>query len=325
MKKVYIMVSILSVFSISAKPVEPYPQTEISNGLIRARIYLPDAKEGYYRGSRFDWSGVMPELEYQGHTYFGQWFDKHSPTLHDAIVGPVDDFLPVGYDEAKVGEGFLKIGIGVVSKPDEPKYSIVTPYKIINGGSWAVKKKSDNVQFIHSLEDKQFAYEYKKTVQLVKGKPEMVLSYTFKNTGTRTIETHVYNHNFFVMDNQPVGRDYFIKFPFPLSASGQGKGDIGKISDNQIIFLKDLQKSEHLYYPSLTGFGNSAKDYDIRVENYKTGAAVRITSDRPLSKLVFWSAHKTVCPEPYTRIKVNPGEKYSWKIFYEFYSIKNNN
>jgi hypothetical protein len=39
-----------------AWPTE-FPQAHISNGLIRARLYLPDEKQGYDQGSRFDWSG----------------------------------------------------------------------------------------------------------------------------------------------------------------------------------------------------------------------------------------------------------------------------
>ncbi len=319
MKKASIIVSILAVFAAGAKPIDLFPQAEISNGLIHARFYLPDIKDGYYRASRFDWSGVMPELEYQGHTYFGKWFDKYSPTIHDAIMGPVQDFLPVGYDEAKVGDNFLKVGIGIVTKPEESKYSIVTPYELVNPGIWKVKRKPDQVEFIQKLNDKEYAYEYKKTVQLIKGKPEMVLSHTLKNTGKRTIETTVYNHNFFVMDKQPTGPDFVVKFPFNLIGEAQGTGHFGKIQDNLIIFLKDLSENEHLFYQSLTGFSSSVKDYDIRIENHKTGAAVRITSDQPLSKLVFWSAQVTLCPEPYINIKVNPGEEFSWKIFYEFY------
>src|SRR5207253_3780731 len=101
MKKFYIIVSVLAVFATGAKPIDQFPQAVITNGLIHARLYLPDTTQGYYRGSRFDWSGVIPELEYSGHSYFGQWFEKYSPTLHDAIMGPVEDFYPAGYDEAK--------------------------------------------------------------------------------------------------------------------------------------------------------------------------------------------------------------------------------
>lgn len=325
MKRLFATVCATYVFLIGAKPIDQFPQAEISNGLIHARIYLPDEKDGYYRGSRFDWSGVMPELEYQGHSYFGQWFEKYSPTLHDAIMGPVNDFLPVGYDEAKVGENFLKIGIGIVTKPEEPKYSIVTPYQIVNGGRWTVKKKPDAVEFAHVLSDTAYSYEYKKNVQLVKGKPQMVLTHTIKNTGKKTIETDVYNHNFFVIDKQPVGPGFTVKFPFTLVNEGQANGasELGGIQDNKISFFKELVNNQHLYYGSLKGFSEKSKDYDIRVESEKTGAGVRITSDQPLSKLVFWSAPATLCPEPYTRVKVGPGEEFSWKIFYEFYgSVK---
>lgn len=319
MRKIYITAIISSVFIIGAKPINQFPQAEISNGIIKARLYLPDTAHGYYRGSRFDWSGVMPELEYKGHTYFGQWFEKYSPTLHDAIMGPVEDFLPVGYEEAKVGEGFLKIGIGIVIKPQEPKYSIATPYQIVNAGMWKVKKKSDYVEFNQILNDTNYAYSYTKKVQLIKGKPEMVLSHSLKNTGKKTIETDVYNHNFFVMDKQPIGPGYVVKFPFKISAEAQDTLKLGKIEDNQIIFQKELSGNQHLSYRPIQGFTDSAKDYDIRIENHKTGAAVRITCDQPLSKLAFWSASTTICPEPFIHIKTNPGETLQWNIYYQFY------
>lgn len=325
MKKVHLLILFLSILTISAKQVDQPPEASITNGIINARLYLPDANNGYYRGSRFDWSGVIPQLEYQGHSYFGQWFEKYSPTLHDAIMGPVEAFSPVGYDEANTGGSFLMIGIGMVTKPQEAKYAFVNPYPIVNPGSWKVKKKSDRVEFTHKLNDKEYGYEYKKTVQLIKGKPQMVLSHTLKNTGKKTIESSVYNHNFLVMDKQPVGTNFVVKLPFHLEGEEQGKGNLGKLQDNQITFLKDLSKTEHLQYVSLQGFSNSAKDYDIRVENHKTGAAVRITSDQPLSKLAFWSTYITLCPEPYIHVSVKPGETFSWNFFYEFYTCEKNN
>ena len=319
MRVKYIIGAVASFLLIGSRPLDQFPQAEISNGLINARLYLPDSKEGYYRGSRFDWSGVIPDLEYQGHTYFGQWFEKYSPTLHDAIMGPVEDFSPIGYDAAKTGDSFLKIGIGMVTKPEEPKYFFANEYKIVNPGTWKVGKKADQITFTQKLDDKQYAYEYKKTVQLLKGKPEMVLSHSLKNTGKQAIETNVYNHNFFVMDKQPIGPDFVVTFPFKPTPEDTTVTDLGKLQNNQILFLKDLENNEHLFYRSLQGFSNSAKDYEIKIENHKTGAAVKITSDQPLSRLMFWSAPKTLCPEPYIHIKIKPGETYEWKIFYQFY------
>jgi hypothetical protein len=221
MNRFYTILALLAVFAMAAKPNEPFPEARIKNGLITARLYLPDTSTGYYRGSRFDWSGVIPELEYRGHTYFGQWFEKYSPTLHDAIMGPVEDFYPIGYDEAKVGESFLKIGIGMVAKPQEAKYFFANPYVITNSGSWKTGKKSDQVEFIHTLNDKDYGYQYTKIVYLEKNKPVMVLSHKLKNTGNRPIETNVYNHNFLVLDKEPVGTSYVLKVPFRLSGQEQ--------------------------------------------------------------------------------------------------------
>src|SRR5688572_17772160 len=87
-----------ALLSVAAGQAAP-PQAAISNSRVRARLYLPDAQAGYYRGTRFDWSGVISSLEWNGHSYFGQWFPRYDPKLHDAITGPVQEFDSLGYDE----------------------------------------------------------------------------------------------------------------------------------------------------------------------------------------------------------------------------------
>src|SRR4051812_22993079 len=61
------------------------PQVEIGNGVLKARLYLPDIKKGYYRGTRFDWSGVIGSLEYKGHNYYGPWFARTDATVNDFV------------------------------------------------------------------------------------------------------------------------------------------------------------------------------------------------------------------------------------------------
>ena len=46
---------------------------------------------------------------------------------------------------------------------------------------------------------------------------------------------------------------------------------------------------------------------------------MHVTGDRPLAKLLFWSAWKTVCPEPYIDMRIEPGKAFTWRITYEFY------
>jgi hypothetical protein len=312
---------ILSGLIIAAMPSSKFPEAEITNKIIKARLYLPDAEKGYYQGTRFDWAGNMPGVMVNGHEYFGQWFDKYSPEIHDAIMGPVEEFTALDYMETNPGDTFVKIGVGVLTKPDDKPYSFARLYPVINHGKWSVKKKSDQVEFTHELTDKEYAYVYHKTVRLVPGKPEMELVHTLKNTGKKIIETPVYNHNFFVIDNQKVGPDYSVKFTWNLKGEGNGFGTLADVDGNKIIFLREFNQGETVFCGGFEGFGSSASDYDIRIENKKAGAGVHITCDRPLLKQVFWSCWTTPCPEPYIMIRAEPGQEFTWTIRYEFYNL----
>ncbi len=302
------------------------PQAEISNGLIHCKLYLPDAQHGYYRGSRFDWSGVIASLEYDGHNFFGQWFERYEPTLHDAITGPVEEFRTddagLGYNEAKPGGTFVKIGVGVLRKPDEPRYSFAHPYEIVDPGKWSVRTGPDWVEFTHELTDQSgYAYVYRKTVRLAKGKPELILEHSLKNTGRRTITTSVYDHDFYVIDGQPSGPSFVVKFPFQPRAA-QDLKNLAEIRDHQLTYLRELQKGESVG-SYLDGFGSSASDNDIRVENRSAGVGVRESGDHPLSKLYFWSVRSTVCPEAYIDMSIEPGHESTWRISYQFYKVQN--
>src|ERR1700761_9829417 len=98
-------------------------EIQISNGMINARLYLPGEDNGFYRGVRFDWSGIVASLDYNGHSYYGDWFiNPYKPTNNDAVTGPVESFDPLSYNEAKAGGHFVKIGVGVLVKPDDSAY-----------------------------------------------------------------------------------------------------------------------------------------------------------------------------------------------------------
>lgn len=321
MKQLLLSGCLLTGVILSASDSGNIPGHNITNDVITANLYLPDPENGYYRATRFDWSGIVSSLEFKGHAYFGQWFQQYEPEIHDAIMGPVEEFTPAGFEEAKTGETFLKPGVGMLIKPDETTYTSFKLYKIKNPGVWSVKKKADQVQYVHVLQDAGYAYEYSKSIQLVKGRPEMVLLHTFKNTGRKPIETNVYDHNFFMIDHTATGPDFRVKFAFNPGGTFQGPEGITGFQDNQLQFKRAIQSGENIYCGGFTGVGKTPKDYDIRIENIKTGAGVRITSDQPLLKLVFWACPTTLCPEPYIHMKVDPGQEFSWKINYEFYTF----
>ena len=124
MKKILSGIFIVSAFSFF---MYDNPQAKISNGIVSAGLYLPDAQNGYYRGQRFDWAGQVNSLQYKGHSFFGLWFEKYDPNLHDAIMGPVEAFDPIGYEDAAVGGRFVKIGVGALEKSDNKNNIFATP------------------------------------------------------------------------------------------------------------------------------------------------------------------------------------------------------
>src|ERR1700754_942742 len=66
---VFGQVSAQAVAPVSQAVAVPPPSADINNGIIHARLYLPDTAVGYYRATRFDWAGGMPVLEYKGHQF----------------------------------------------------------------------------------------------------------------------------------------------------------------------------------------------------------------------------------------------------------------
>src|SRR4051812_23989677 len=141
-----------AAFSPQGASMTP-PAREISNGQLRATLYLPDAERGFYRSTRFDWSGVIASLEFKGHQFYGPWFTRSEPPVRDFIyrgedivagaqssmVGPAEEFQrPQGYTTAKAGGTFVKIGVGVLRKPDESDYSAYSPYEVADPGKWTV-------------------------------------------------------------------------------------------------------------------------------------------------------------------------------------------
>ena len=291
--------SLLLFCAVSLAAADP-PSAEIGNGKIRARIYLPDAANGFYSGTRFDWSGVIYHLEAEGHTWYAPWFTKRNPTIRDFVyegddivagpcsstTGPADEFRPVGYDTAAPGGTFIKIGVGALRKPDAAAYDAFRLYQVANPGKWTIRRRSDSIDFTHTLRDDAsgFAYVYRKTIQLVKGKSEMLMIHRLKNTGKQPIETTVYNHNFLVLDGKAPGPGAVITVPFAIQSARPPNAQLAQIDGNRIVFKKTLTGRDVVSCP-VAGFSQNTSDHQIRIENSALKAGMSIHGDKPLRSI----------------------------------------
>lgn len=306
----------------SALPQTSYPKAAISNGLVNAVVYLPDAKNGYYRATRFDWSGVVGCLSYKGHTYFGQWFPRYNPLANDSISGPVEEFKPsegaLNYNEAKPGELFVKPGVGVLRKISDSAYSSYFTYPLVDGGKWTVRTNKSGVRFTQRLNTQLgIAYVYRKNLRLDKRAPVLLIEHQLKNTGKKTIEMDVYDHDFFMLDHASTGPEIVVHFPFAPKAERPLMNG-GKIVGNDITYEQELQPRQTVA-SFLTGYSDKVSDYDFTVENRAAAIGVEQTADVPISQFNFWSIRTTVCPEAYIHLKIEPGKTAHWTIKYRFY------
>lgn len=295
-----------------------HPTHAIKSDQLTVTVYTPDAEKGFYRGTRFDWSGVF-SVQFGKHKLFGPW-RKADPTSHDSIVGPCEEFGTagaLGYDDAKPGESFLKIGVGELVKPEkEEKYSQFAAYKIAKAGGWKVTTTDTKVTFEQSMSAGGYGYKYTKIVAVQDA--EVRIQHVLENTGTKAISTDCYNHNFFNVDGDPVGGNYEIEFGFEPKADAPKERfkELVKLDGKKLTLTGPLDKGS--IFAGLTGFGTEAKDHRVTMRHTPTGVSVRATGDKPLSKVNVWGIGSTLCPEPFVQLEIEPSKKAVWSWTYEF-------
>ena len=298
-----------------------YEEVTLSSTHLEAKLYLPDSQKGYYRGTRFDWSGLISRVEFGGHTCFCEFKQEHDPLNHDDICGTSEEFgieSAPSYAEAAPGQPFIKIGIGVLERADGGKYSFWQRYKLLTPGEWKIVSAPDKIEFSqHLAGPKGWAYDFTKVVQLASDSPSLKITRRLTNTGTQTIDTDHYGHNFLRIDNVAEGTNYTIELPFEprFAADSKTEGCL-EIKGRSLVFTKNLDADKSIWV-RLEGF-QKRQDHEVKIVNHLTGAAMTITGDQPLSKLVLYSSGGVLCPEPFVKLTIPRGQTREWSTTYRF-------
>jgi hypothetical protein len=315
---------------IPASVLDSLPHKDITNGIVSAKVYLP-GDGAFYRGTRFDRTGVVAHATYKGTDYGQYWFSSYSPYVHDfawqngqvtvspasGAAGPSEEFTAINYDEAGIGGKFLKIGVGIL-KRDTDAYDFVHIYPVVNEGKRGSSVTKTSVRMTHDLSDKDtgYGYSYVKTVRLVPGKAQMQIEHVLKNTGKKDIVTAVYCHNFLSL--APGNENLTLTAPFALQAGRPLQADAASVNGSTLKYLRAVKEGESVTSP-FTGFGDKASDYDFKVVNTATGFGQRIRADQPLSRINFWSIRTTFSWEPYIAISLKPGQTKRWTYTYDYF------
>jgi hypothetical protein len=294
-----------------------YPQAILTNDTTTLTVLLPGAG-GYYRGSRFDWSGHVWQAEVAGHTWFAPFRVPHDPEANDGAMGPAEEFGmgiaglpgPLGYEEAIVGDTFLKVGVGVLERDTDGEYSFGRNYPIRRPGPWETKACPDAVECRQAVTLGEWGYAYVKRIELLASGAGFTVRHELRNTGARAWSQGHYSHNFFLLDHQPVGPDYELSFPFAVQAQRDVSGRL-TLGEGSLRFDRPVPAAEAVF-TELAGYEPTAAHNGVTIANRATGTAVEISGDLPVQRYHFFATDRTVCPEPFVLITLAPGETQEW-------------
>ncbi|MBN1599274.1 MAG: hypothetical protein JW894_13350 [Bacteroidales bacterium] len=291
----------------------------LDNGIIKLIIDEPGEN---YISSRFDWTGKITSIILNGNHEF---LTVEKPVQMDVSLfgrGLYNEFgisTPVGYDDCKPGEWFPKLGVGLLKKPDEKPFNFYQPYEI-NPFIIEITSNDNNIEYlIHPKDCRGYAASFRKNISLDENR--IYIDYQLENVGSKSILTEEYIHNFIGINNEYIGPDYKLEFPFILDTSVFDEfvnpEGILELTDNTVNFVK---KTEDQFYIG-NAVVNNVNSGSWKIINGKHKVCICETVNFIPSSVSIWGWKHVISPEIFYRIDLNPGESANWQRKYELYTI----
>jgi hypothetical protein len=301
-----------------APGLNDWPRINLTNGLVKMTVAIPDPEKGYYRGARFEQAGIISSLEYEGHTYFAEnWVEARNPVANACVAGPAEEFWePLGFDEAETGGSFIKIGVGLLERPYDNNYFFGSSYWVVKAFPWKVKISENSIEFNQEISEGGWGYNYTKKLTLPRGKAELIIEHSLKNTGTKRIFSNHYSHNFIALDGTVPGPDYELNFGYPFRILNEGARKHFNIKGCAV----KLKNSDTAYTPLIPPLNSDSNWFTISIPSKKT--FVRVNEKFAPRRAAFFQNDKAICPESFFLIDIGYGESAEWIRTYEFGVLK---
>lgn len=279
-----------------------------------------DLPEENYNFSRFDWTGKISKVVF-----------KDIPVSTIERTDNVDEHLfgkafynefgidsALGFEDVEVGEWFHKIGVGLLKKHSET-YSFFEKHDI-QPAEFKINADSEHLVITCKSNDVAgYSYVLKKTITINEG--GFKIDYTLQNNGKKDIITDEYVHNFTAINNELMGTDYILKFPFQLKP--RSFNDYVD-PEQKIEIKKDSIKfngspREQFFFSNLSGNKNVSALWEL--VNLKNKIGIRETGSFKTDKINLWGWEHVISPELFIKIHVRPGESAEWSRMYTFFEI----
>jgi len=289
----------------------------LKNSHIELQIDFPDEN---YCAPRFDWTGKISAVSFKNVPITST---EKSDRLDSKNLGRgfynefgIDDAL--GFEKAKIGEWFHKIGVGLLQK-DSDTYDFKAKFNIKPASFDVVVSPAKIKITCSSQESLGFAYVLTKEIELL---PDgFVINYRLENTGTKPIITNEYNHNFLAFNNEKMSQDYRLIFPYALD---ENKCDERVNKENAVIFAENeislnQTPERDFFFSNLSGGEKVAAHWQLINTKQKLG--ISETASFKTNKINLWGWGHVVCPELFFAINLPPGQMVAWSRTYKIFEV----
>lgn len=290
--------------------------------LKKGNLVLKIEKAGEkYRGSRFDWNGLVSSVKFQGIQVLGQekpLFQRNARIFGRGLHNEFGIIRPLGYDECQSGQWFPKIGTGWLKRDDKP-YSFFTQYPVEPVTTTFEKTDDSRVVFTSNSGVRNgWGWHYTKEIEVKEN--SFVIRYSLENIGSKVLETDEYVHNFLCINNQKIDSSYVLEFPFPLDTSRCKEvvdpEDLLSVSGNSVQLTKIASKQ---YYLGGLSEGVTEKEglaAQWTLTERKTGISITETGSFKPSGMHVWGWKKVISPEVFFSFHIEPGNVMTWERIY---------
>lgn len=277
-----------------------------------------DAPGTFYEGSRFDWTTQVRQITIGDVTFLtSEHPPSHaSPSQGWGLAGEFGIETPVGYHDCPVGEQFVKIGVGLLRRPDESPYRFNRDYEV-QPARFALRSEGTAALQVTADQTNSRGYGwFLKRHWSVRGL-ELTLATTLANTGARPLVTEEYIHNFFGIAGSPVGPGWTLTLP-----QARDRSELTKLVDPESLLAFDGPRLSWKKTPS----------QDFFLSDHRQGApntwslhhadsrwSVTETTDFPAANFNLWGRSHVVSPEVYRKIEVAPGASLAWSRKWTFH------
>lgn len=287
----------------------------LANENLQLYLDLPDEN---YRSSRFDHTGKITLVKYKN---IAISTSERSSADADHIYGKgfYNEFginQALGFTEAKMGDWFHKIGVGLLRKDGE-QYLFNHNYEVQPAQfTFSTETDQANLSCIGPLTN-GYAYVLKKSIRLMED--GFSLHYYLENTGVEDIITSEYTHNFIGIGEDQLGPNYSLKFPARINSSAFEEV---VNPDNKVIIGKNAVKfsGEHRqpFFVSHV-FGNKSVTSYWQIINHQCKIAISETGSFKTSKVNLWGWQHVISPELFMHLSLKPSQSAAWTRTYRIH------